>query len=133
MIIQLPRSLHYPITITAFLKQPNDEVPRLEPIMLYTYHTTVTEYPEFGEERKVEKKLSAQFHAPVEGRLERWMVKVGSVIETAKYDPLDRTQSGLERHADFVETSIASIFWRLRSLVRTRCSLPDCAPCAAKT
>ncbi|RPA99239.1 hypothetical protein L873DRAFT_1789822 [Choiromyces venosus 120613-1] len=81
MIVQLPRSVRFPVTITAFLKRPNDEIPRLEAVLLYTYTTTVTEYPEFGEERQVEKKLSAQFHAPVEGRLHRWLVKVGTVID----------------------------------------------------
>ncbi|CUS09653.1 unnamed protein product [Tuber aestivum] len=89
MIVQLPRSVRYPVTITAFLKQPNDDIPRLEAVLLYTYMTTVTEYPEFGQERQVEKKLSAQFHAPVEGRLNRWLVEVGAVIEGPGVDIME--------------------------------------------
>ncbi|PWW72119.1 hypothetical protein C7212DRAFT_287217 [Tuber magnatum] len=89
MIVQLPRSVRYPVTITAFLKQPDDDIPRLEAVLLYTYMTTVTEYPEFGQERQVEKKLSAQFHAPVEGRLNRWLVEVGAVIEGPGVDIME--------------------------------------------
>ncbi|KAG0642845.1 hypothetical protein HOY80DRAFT_567439 [Tuber brumale] len=89
MIVQLPRSVRYPVTITALLKQPNDDIPRLEAVLLYTYVTTVTEYPEFGQERQVEKKLSAQFHAPVEGRLNCWLVKVGAVIEGPGVDIME--------------------------------------------
>lgn len=77
--------MRYPITITALLKQPNDDVPRLSPLLLYKYKTTVTEYPEFGEEVQVEKEFSAQYDAPVEGKVERWFVKAGSVIEDCKY------------------------------------------------
>lgn len=85
MIIQLPRSVRYPITITALLKKRDDDVPRLSPLLLYKYKTTVTEYPEFGEEIQVEKEFAAQFDAPIEGKLERWFIKVGSEIRSEKY------------------------------------------------
>lgn len=141
MIIQLPRNLHFPITITAFLKQPDDEVPRLSPLLRYTYRTTVTEYPEFGEELEVEKELSAMFNAPVEGRLERWMVSIGTVIKGAKFvlpsHSLSSLLPGLVRALVLIfrlgwGRGVVLISWKLRSLAHMKFSLLDCVLCVGR-
>lgn len=117
MIIQLPRSVRYPITITALLKKRDDDIPRLSPLFLYRYKTTVTEYPEFGEEIQVEKEFAAQFDAPIEGKLERWFIKVGSEISSEKYVPTYFPQ--LPRPTEYMALVlmmfIVLIFWRSRS------------------
>lgn len=81
--------MRYPITITALLKKPNDDIPRLSPLLIYKYKTIVTEYPEFGEEVQVEKEFSSQYDAPIEGKLERWFVEVGTVIQDCDVDILE--------------------------------------------
>jgi RNA polymerase II subunit A-like phosphatase len=81
MIIKLPKSVRFPITITEVLKKPNDDVPRLAPLLVYSYRTTVTEYPEYGVEVQKERELSSQFDAPVGGKLARWLVNVGAVVK----------------------------------------------------
>ncbi|KAL7268033.1 CTD phosphatase Fcp1 [Rhizina undulata] len=86
MIIQLPRSLRYPITIKKLLRKAEEDVPKLEPLLLYQYKTTRTEYPEYGEEVVVEVELLNQFECPVTGRLERWLVKEGQVIHSCEVD-----------------------------------------------
>lgn len=83
MIIKLPKSVRYPITISELLKKPNDDVPRLTPLLVYTYRTTITEYPEYGVEVQVEKVLSSQFDAPVGGKLEKWFVETGTVVDNS--------------------------------------------------
>jgi RNA polymerase II subunit A-like phosphatase len=81
MIIKFPPSVRFPLTIKELLKQPHDDVKRLEPILVYTYRTTVTEYPEYGVEKLVEKELSSQFDAPVAGKLVKWLVRPGHVVQ----------------------------------------------------
>ncbi|KAF8250198.1 hypothetical protein K440DRAFT_619671 [Wilcoxina mikolae CBS 423.85] len=81
MIIKLPKSVRFPITITELLRQPNNDVARLDPLLVYTYKTMIKEYPEYGVEVEVEKELSSQFDAPVAGKLAKWLVKPGTVVE----------------------------------------------------
>jgi hypothetical protein len=80
MKLALPSSLHYPITITKLLKQPNDEVERFAPLFSYSYKTTVTEGNEFGEEKQVEKSFPSQFESPTEGTLIKWLIQPGTPI-----------------------------------------------------
>ncbi|KAA8893966.1 hypothetical protein FN846DRAFT_787193 [Sphaerosporella brunnea] len=81
MIIKFPSSVRFPVTITELLKQPNDDVKRMDALLLYTYKTTVTEYPEYGVEKQVEKVLSSQFDAPISGKIAQWLVKEGTVVK----------------------------------------------------
>ncbi|KAI5806303.1 hypothetical protein EDC01DRAFT_639501 [Geopyxis carbonaria] len=83
MIIKLPTSLRYPVTITKLLRHPDENVERHAPLLTYSYETTVTEYPEFGVEVRAKRELTEQFDAPVVGRMVRWMVAVGNVVESS--------------------------------------------------
>lgn len=85
MQLQLPRGLHYPITITELLKQPDDKVERFAPLFSYSYKTTVTEGNKFGEEFQVEKDFPTKFESSVDGTLKSWSINVGDVISQPGY------------------------------------------------
>lgn len=80
MLLKLPHSLHYPITVTELLKQPNDHVERFAPLFSYVYKTTVTEGDNLGNEYQVEKPFPARFESNVEGVLKRWKIEKGATI-----------------------------------------------------
>ncbi|KAL8735642.1 MAG: hypothetical protein Q9166_000811 [cf. Caloplaca sp. 2 TL-2023] len=80
MQLQLPRDLHYPITVTELLKRPNDNVERFAPLFSYSYTTTVTEGNKFGDEFQVEKAFPTKFESSVDGVLKSWSIGVGAVI-----------------------------------------------------
>jgi RNA polymerase II subunit A C-terminal domain phosphatase len=82
MRLLLPKSLHYPVTVTELLRQPNDNVERFAPLFSYFYQTTVTEGNRFGEEHQVERKFPTVFESPVEGVLKAWKIKKGMVIQS---------------------------------------------------
>ena len=83
MHLRLPTSLHYPITVTELLKQPNDNVERFAPLFSYFYTTTVTEGDGLGNEIQVERSFHTRFEASVEGILKKWNIKEGAVITKA--------------------------------------------------
>lgn len=85
MLLRLPQSLHYPITVTELLKQPNDNVERFAPLFSYFCKTTVTEGDNLGNEYQVEKPLSTRFESSVTGVLKRWMIERGTVIMNSGY------------------------------------------------
>lgn len=86
MLLQFPRSLHYPITITALLKTPGDEVQKFTPLVQYKYLTFVMEDDDMTREPvRVEKWFPAMWESPITGTLKRWMIEVGSVVESGKY------------------------------------------------
>ena len=80
MQLRLPQDLHYPITITELLKQPNDYVERFAPLFSYSYKTIVSEGNEFGEEFQVVKSYPTKFESSVEGTLKHWSISEGAVI-----------------------------------------------------
>ena len=80
MQLQLGRSLHYPITVTELLKQPNDNVERFAPLFSYFYKTTVTEGNRLGEEKQVERTFPTRYESPVDGVLKQWKIEKGTVI-----------------------------------------------------
>ena len=80
MLLRLPRHVHYPVTVTALLKQPNDHVDRFEPLFSYSYKAKVTEGDELGNEYQVEKTFPTKFESNVEGTLKRWKIQEGTVI-----------------------------------------------------
>lgn len=132
MIIKLPPSVRFPITITDFLKELNSDVARLEPLLLYTYKTKVTEYPEYGVEVQVEKTLSSQFDAPVGGKLARWMVGVGSVVENSRF-VLNLGKEGGGASVDkLVLVVVVCRLLKLMSRVHMRFSLLGCVQCVVK-
>jgi len=108
MIIKLPSSVRFPITITELLKEANTEVARLEPLLVYTYKTKVTVYPEYGVELLVEKELSSQFDAPIGGKLARWVVTIGTVVENSRFVTWSAGTGsrGSRRRADRADDSV---------------------------
>lgn len=85
MRLRLPKSLHYPITVTELLKQPNDDVKLSAPLFSYQFKTIVTEGDEFGGEHQVEKTLPTRYESPVEGVLKVWRIEKGAVIDSPEY------------------------------------------------
>lgn len=85
MLLQLPSSLHYPITVTELLKQPNDNVERFAPLFSYSYKTVVTEGDGLGNDHQVAKTFPTRFESNVEGILTRWKIEENSVIHKPKY------------------------------------------------
>ena len=80
MLLRLPRSLYYPITVTELLKRPSDNVERDEPLFAYIYKTVVTEGSRDGIDRKVEKTFPSRFESSTEGEFRSWKIKAGEVI-----------------------------------------------------
>ncbi|KAH8426959.1 protein-serine/threonine phosphatase [Aspergillus melleus] len=80
MLLRLPSSLHYPITVTSLLKQPGDAVERDEALFWYSYQTTVTEGDGLGNKNEVLRKFPAKFESTVDGEIVQWKVNKGDVI-----------------------------------------------------
>ena len=80
MLLSLPQGLHYPITVTELLKQPNDNVERFAPLFSYSYQTTVTEGDGLGEDHQVLRTLHTKYDSSIDGRLQVWKIKKGDVI-----------------------------------------------------
>ena len=85
MLLRLPASLHYPITVTELLKQPNDNVERFAPLFSYVYETEVTEGDNLGNTWQTLKKYPTRFESSVEGVLIDWKIDEGTVISKPKY------------------------------------------------
>ncbi|KAF6219291.1 hypothetical protein HO133_005116 [Letharia lupina] len=80
MLLRLPTSLHYPITVTELLKQPNDHVDKFAPLFSYVYETEVTEGDSLGNTWQTLKKYPTRFESSVEGVLINWKIDEGAVI-----------------------------------------------------
>ena len=85
MLLRLPAGLHYPITVTELLKQPNDNVDRFTPLFSYSYETQVTERDNLGNTWQAKKKYPTRFESSVEGVLINWKIDEGAVISKSKY------------------------------------------------
>ncbi|KAJ5916525.1 hypothetical protein N7504_000540 [Penicillium tannophilum] len=85
MLLRLPPSLHYPITITSLLKKPGDEVKRDEALFWYVYYTEVEEGDGVGNIIKVQRKFPTRFESPVDGEVQEWKISKGDVID----EPVD--------------------------------------------
>ncbi|KAJ5103655.1 hypothetical protein N7532_004184 [Penicillium argentinense] len=85
MLLRLPRSLHYPITVTSLLKREGDQVERDEPIFWYIYETTVEEGDGLGNKVQVKRKFPTRFESPTDGELSEWKISKGDVIT----EPID--------------------------------------------
>ncbi|KAL4755409.1 hypothetical protein BDW72DRAFT_189172 [Aspergillus terricola var. indicus] len=81
MLLRLPPSLHYPITVTSLLKQPGDEVERDEAIFWYAYQTTVTEGDGWGNKVDVKRTFPTRFESTVDGNIVQWKISKGDVID----------------------------------------------------
>ncbi|EHA23048.1 RNA polymerase II subunit A C-terminal domain phosphatase [Aspergillus awamori] len=85
MLLRLPPSLHYPITVTSLLKQPGDKVERDEALFWYVYQTTVTEGDGLGNKVDVKRKFPTKFESTVDGEVVQWKISKGDVID----EPVD--------------------------------------------
>ncbi|KAL4810259.1 hypothetical protein BDV18DRAFT_130608 [Aspergillus unguis] len=85
MLLRLPPSLHYPITVTSLLKQPGDEVERDEALFWYVYQTTVTEGDGLGNKVDVKRKFPTRFESTVDGSIVQWRISKGDIID----EPVD--------------------------------------------
>ncbi|KAL2815013.1 hypothetical protein BJX63DRAFT_391226 [Aspergillus granulosus] len=81
MLLRLPPSLHYPITVTQLLKQPGDEVQRDEALFWYVYQTTVTEGDGLGNKVDVKRKFPTRFESTVDGTIVNWKISKGDIID----------------------------------------------------
>lgn len=80
MLLRLPPSLHYPITVTSLLKQPGELVERDQAIFWYIYHTTVEEGDGLGNKVEVQRKFPTRFESTVDGEIVQWKIAKGDVI-----------------------------------------------------
>lgn len=81
MLLRLPPSLHYPITVTSLLKQHGDSVERDEALFWYFYQTTVEEGDGLGNTVEVKRKFPTRFESTVDGEIVQWMIAKGDVID----------------------------------------------------
>ena len=81
MLLRLPQGLHYPITVTELLKQPNDDVERFAPLFSYSYQTAVTEGDGLGEDHQVLRTFPARYESNVDGVLRAWKIEKGAVVK----------------------------------------------------
>ncbi|KAE8141189.1 hypothetical protein BDV38DRAFT_268837 [Aspergillus pseudotamarii] len=81
MLLRLPPSLHYPITVTSLLKQPGDSVERDEALFWYVYQTTVTEGDGLGNKIEVKRKFPTKFESTVDGEVVQWKIAKGDIID----------------------------------------------------
>ena len=85
MLLRLPQSIRYPVTITEFHLHAQDEVKELSPLLSYTYQQTVTEDNDDGIEIQVTKQFPGTWEAPIEGKIVKWFVRVGAIIQSAGF------------------------------------------------
>ncbi|KAF1940756.1 hypothetical protein EJ02DRAFT_349481 [Clathrospora elynae] len=83
MKISSPGGLSYPITVIELLKKRGDQVPRSERVFSYHYETRVTEGDKWGGEKTIMKKFIQTFNATTEGKITRWFIKPGTVLDRA--------------------------------------------------
>lgn len=83
MKISSPPGLRYPLTIQALQKRKDEKVNRSDKLFTYWYEELVTESDRWGTEQKVKKRWPQQFDASTEGKITRWFIKPGSVVERA--------------------------------------------------
>ncbi|KAJ5888032.1 hypothetical protein N7495_008073 [Penicillium taxi] len=91
MLLRLPHGLHYPITVTSFIKSAGDEVSQNEAIFWYSYRSTTDEIDGLGNRVDVERKYPARFESPVDGIIEEWKVSRWDVI-TGPVDLVEITE-----------------------------------------
>ncbi|KAH7390699.1 RNA polymerase II subunit A C-terminal domain phosphatase [Pyrenochaeta sp. MPI-SDFR-AT-0127] len=81
MKITSPRDLKYPVTIVDLLRGRDEEVKPSDKLFNYRYETPVVEGDKWGGEKTVMKKMIQFFNASTGGKITRWFVKTGTIIE----------------------------------------------------
>jgi RNA polymerase II subunit A C-terminal domain phosphatase len=80
MLLRLPPTLHYPITVLSLLKRPGDKIKRDEAIFSYIYYTVVSEGDGLGNRVSVRREYPSKFQSTADGELMLWRVSNGDVI-----------------------------------------------------
>ncbi|KIX01013.1 uncharacterized protein Z518_10079 [Rhinocladiella mackenziei CBS 650.93] len=81
MLLRLPKSLHYPLTITKVEKRVGEYVTRNDDLFLYSYTTRVKQGSRYDdEEQEVDKKFVTHFPSTLEGTIKGWRVWEGDVL-----------------------------------------------------
>jgi RNA polymerase II subunit A-like phosphatase len=83
MKISSPPGLRYPYTVQALQKRKDEKVNRSDKLFTYWYEEVVTESDRWGVEQQVRKKWPQQFDASIAGKVTRWFIKPGTVVERA--------------------------------------------------
>jgi RNA polymerase II subunit A-like phosphatase len=81
MKISSPPGLRYPYTIQALQKRRDESVRRSDKLFTYWYEEVVTESDRWGVDQQVKKRWPQQFDASTEGKVTRWFIKPGTVVE----------------------------------------------------
>lgn len=81
MLLRLPPTLHYPITVKSLLKRPGDSVERGEHLFWYVYKTTVIEGDGLGNDIEVQKEFPIKFESSVDGTVVEWKISKGDIID----------------------------------------------------
>ncbi|KAJ6261809.1 hypothetical protein Dda_2608 [Drechslerella dactyloides] len=82
MLLQLPPSTRFPVTITQIHFSQNAEVKKLQAIFTFSYKSLITEDNDDGEEIQRLTDIISKFETPVGGKIIRWMVGKGSVVSS---------------------------------------------------
>lgn len=85
MKITSPRDLQYPVTVVDLLRGRDEDVERSDKLFNYRYETPVVEGDKWGGEKTVMKKMIQFFNASTGGKITRWFVKTGTVIDRPGY------------------------------------------------
>lgn len=72
MQLKIPKSLHYPLTVTQVFKKEGDSVRLNDPLFEYSYEAYRREGDRYGNEKDVLRKFSTRFESPFEGKLRNW-------------------------------------------------------------
>ncbi|KAE8557246.1 hypothetical protein EYB25_001952 [Talaromyces marneffei] len=81
MLLRLPPTLHYPITVKSLLKRPGDSVERGDHLFWYVYRTTVIEGDGLGNDIEVQKEFPIKFESSVDGTVVEWKISKGDIID----------------------------------------------------
>ncbi|EED19432.1 RNA Polymerase II CTD phosphatase Fcp1, putative [Talaromyces stipitatus ATCC 10500] len=81
MLLRLPPTLHYPITVRSLLKRPGDSVERGDHLFWYVYKTTVIEGDGLGNDIEVLKEFPVKFESSVDGTVVEWKISKGDIID----------------------------------------------------
>ncbi|KAL5118465.1 CTD phosphatase Fcp1 [Pleosporales sp. CAS-2024a] len=81
MKLSSPAGLRYPYTIQVLHKRKDDNVKRSDKLFTSWYEETVSEEDRWGVEERVKKRWPQNFDASTGGKITRWFVKPGTVVE----------------------------------------------------
>lgn len=85
MRLELPKSLHYPVTIQKIEKRVGDDVNVRDTLFTYSYVAQVEAGDKYTDEvTLIDKIFVTSYNSPFEGIIEKWFVWEGDVVTHAK-------------------------------------------------